>query len=267
LIEALDFWAPKTGLEIATKNDAPKGSGLGASSALLVAILGGLRALGGEPPRWPYPAEEIDDDRFVDWCSRIEAKLLQVPTGKQDYYAALCGGPLAIRFGLVGPDVGKLAPPPGFLDAFERSTLLYFTGEPHFSGAPNWNMLKAYVEGTGDTRARLARISGIAASMIPALESGDLGAVARLLGEEWEQRRGLAEGVSTPQLERIIAGAREAGAWSAKACGAGGGGCLIVMGPPERRDAITAAAAREGARPIAMKLATEGLRVRREHLP
>jgi D-glycero-alpha-D-manno-heptose-7-phosphate kinase len=252
LVEALRFWRPRTGLDVSTRNEAPKGSGLGASSALLVALLGGLRAL---------ESRDVPDDRLVDWAAAIEAKLLQVPTGKQDYYAALLGGPLAIEFALAGPRAALLPVPPRFLDQLEESMLLFFTGEPHFSGAPNWAVLKRYVDGDAGTRRRLARISAIALEMMGALGEGDLAAVARLLGAEWEERKGLAEGVTTPQLERIIAGARGAGAIAAKACGAGGGGCLVVIAPPALRGEVAAAAAREGARPLDVRFARGGLRV------
>jgi D-glycero-alpha-D-manno-heptose-7-phosphate kinase len=264
VLEALRFWRPRAGLEVTTRNEAPKGSGLGASSALLVALLGGLRALEGSPHGGDgSTAREVADERLVDWAAAIEAKLLQVPTGKQDYYAALLGGPLAIEFALAGPRPERLAPRAGFLEDLERATLLYFTGEPHFSGAPNWAVLKRYVDGDPGTRRRLERIAAIARAMKGAVEGGDLALVARLLGEEWEERKGLAEGVSTPQLERIIERARAAGAMAAKACGAGGGGCLVVIAPPERRAAVDEAARGEGARPMPLRFAREGLRIER----
>jgi D-glycero-alpha-D-manno-heptose-7-phosphate kinase len=251
---ALRFWRPRTGLDVVTRNEAPKGSGLGASSALLVALLGGLRALEGR---------DVADDRLVDWAAAIEARLLQVPTGKQDYYAALLGGPLAIEFSLAGPVTERLEPRAGFLEQLERSALLFFTGEPHFSGAPNWAVLKRYVEGDAGTRRRLARISEIAQAMRGAVVAGDLERVAALLAAEWEERKGLAEGVSTPQLERIIGAARAAGALAAKACGAGGGGCLVVIAPPERCEAVALAAEREGAQRMKLVFARQGLRVSR----
>jgi D-glycero-alpha-D-manno-heptose-7-phosphate kinase len=250
VVEALRFWRPKGGLDVRTRNAAPKGSGLGASSALLVAILGGLRAL---------DIREIPDDRLVDFAAAIEAKLLQVPTGKQDYYAALFGGPLAIEFALSGPRAEPLSPPAGFLDRLERSLLLFFTGEPHFSGAPNWAVLKRYVDGDAGVRRRLRRISKIARSMRDAIAGGDILGFIRLLAAEWEERKGLAPEVTTPQIERIIEAAAAAGAPAAKACGAGGGGCLLLFAPPERHGPVLDAAAREGARPIEMRFARRGL--------
>ncbi len=259
LVETLRFWRPPGGADVIARNRAPKGSGLGASSALLVAVLGGLRALEGR---------DVPDERLVDWAAAIEARVLQVPTGKQDYYAALFGGPLAIEFALAGPRPERIAPPAPFLDALERSLLLFFTGEPHFSGAPNWAILKRYVDGDAGVRRRLARISEIARHMRDALARGDLDAFPRLLAEEWEERKGLAPEVTTARLEAIVEAARAAGALAAKACGAGGGGCLVVFAPPERRAAVEDAATRAGARPLPLCFAARGLTVRlEEHSP
>lgn len=255
IVEVLRFWRPRTGLDVTTRNEAPKGSGLGASSALLVALLGGLRAL---------ESRDVSDDRLVDWAAAIEAKLLEVPTGKQDYYAALLGGPLAIEFGLGGPRAERLATPPAFREFLERSLLLFFTGEPHFSGAPNWAVLKRYVDGDEETRRRLRAIATIALDMRRACEAGDEGAFVRLLDAEWEERKGLAAGVTTPRLEAIIAAARWGGAIAAKACGAGGGGCLVVVAPPGAREAVGRAAAEEGARPLPLRLAAHGLTIKEE---
>ncbi|HVY61177.1 MAG TPA: GHMP kinase, partial [Planctomycetota bacterium] len=239
LVEALQFWGPATGLDVTTRNLAPRGSGLGASSALLIALLGALGKLGGREP-WR------DGRELCQWAAAIEAKHIQVPTGLQDYYAAVFGGPLAIEFGLAGPRPAPIEPAGGFLEWFEASVQVFFTGEPHFSGAPNWAVLKRYVDGDAGTRECLRAIAAIAPRMREAVAKGDRDAFTELLGAEWEARKRLAEGVTTPRLERIIAAARGAGALAAKACGAGGGGCLVVVAPEGRGEPVAAAAAGEG---------------------
>jgi D-glycero-alpha-D-manno-heptose-7-phosphate kinase len=254
LVEAVRFWDPQGGLDVRTKNLAPRGSGLGASSALLIAMLGALRALA------PRPGAD-DPVRLCQWAGAIEAKLLQVPTGLQDYFAALLGGPLGIQFSLAGPIAAPIEPANDFLAWFEESALLFFTGEPHFSGAPNWAVLRRYVDGDAGTRERLREIASIARLMRHAVTEGSRGRFVELLHAEWEARKGLAEGVTTPSLERIIGAAREAGAQAAKACGAGGGGCLVVLAPAERRAAVYAAAEKAGARALPFRVAREGLRV------
>ena len=80
----------------------------------------------------------------------------------------------------------------------------------------------------GDTAARMRQ----------ALTRGDWDDVGRALGDEWENRKRLAPGVTTAAIDDLIARAGAAGAVAAKVCGAGGGGCLFCYGPPQRREEI-----------------------------
>ena len=76
--------------------------------------------------------------------------------------------------------------------------------------------------------------------MRDALERGDWREVGRQIADEWENRKGLAPGVTTPEIDAMLAAARDAGALGGKVCGAGGGGCLFCLGEPERIPAIRA---------------------------
>ncbi len=64
------------------------------------------------------------------------------------------------------------------------------------------------------------------------------------LRREWAARRRLAPVVSSPAIEEAIASAEAAGAWGGKACGAGGGGCVVFLSPPERTPAVREALSR-----------------------
>ncbi|HSC27746.1 MAG TPA: hypothetical protein VLD67_10760, partial [Vicinamibacterales bacterium] len=99
------------------------------------------------------------------------------------------------------------------------------------------------------------------------LEAGDWPQVGHQIGEEWENRKGLAPGVSTPAIEAMLDAARSAGAWSGKVCGAGGGGCLFAIGPPERMPAIARALGAAGARILDCHVESEGLRVETRAAP
>ena len=94
-----------------------------------------------------------------------------------------------------------------------------------------------------------------------ALAKGDWDAVGRHIATEWDNRKRLAPGVTTPVIDDLIARAAAAGATAAKVCGAGGGGCLFCYGPPAARSAIAAALAQGGARVLDYHIEMEGLRV------
>ena len=97
--------------------------------------------------------------------------------------------------------------------------------------------------------------------MRAALAVEDWDTVGSAVAEEWENRKCLAPGVTTPVIEDLIARARGAGATAAKVCGAGGGGCLFCYGPPQARAAIAEALVAGGARLLDYRIETEGLRI------
>ena len=96
--------------------------------------------------------------------------------------------------------------------------------------------------------------------MRQALERRDWDEVGRQIAKEWDNRKRLAPGVSTPTIDNLIARAKAAGATAAKVCGAGGGGCLFCYGPPEARSAIAGALSQGEAQVLDFTIEAEGLR-------
>ncbi|MGH7335965.1 MAG: GHMP kinase, partial [Myxococcota bacterium] len=103
------------------------------------------------------------------------------------------------------------------------------------------------------------RIRDTAARMRDALGRSDWDGVGAAIAEEWENRKRLAAGGTTPAIDDLVAHAGAAGATAAKVCGAGGGGCLFCYGPPERRPAIREALAAGGARVLDFRIERDGL--------
>jgi len=247
------FYRPPTGVEIEVESRAPKGSGLGASSSLLISLSGALDRLGGRG----HSIEQL-----IDWGANLEAQNIGIPTGKQDYYGAAYGGVQAIWFDVGGNRREPLLVDEGAIAELERRLILSFTGISHFSGVTNWSMLRNYIEDVGDTRARLKAIKRTALQMRDVLQSGDFAGFAAVLNEEWENRRGLAEGVSTPAIDRMMHAAREAGGLASKLCGAGGGGCMITFAASGREEAVREALVAAGAQLLDYRIARTGLEVR-----
>ncbi len=170
---------------------------------------------------------------------------MSLPTGIQDHYPALLGGALEIRPLPGGERVRRLDVD---LEALAASLVVVYSGQSHFSAGNNWQVVRRRLEGEPETTALFEGIAAAAAELAPALEAGDLPRVGELMSREWSHRRRLAEGISTPVLEALLQAGAAQGAWGGKACGAGGGGCLALLGPPERRGAITAALEGAGGR-------------------
>lgn len=230
------------------RSGSPRGAGLGASSALSVALLAaGSRLLGRE-------AEE--PVRLAARARDLEARLMGLPTGLQDHLPALLGGALALHHEPGGVRIQRLAVD---LERLEAALHLFYTGVSHFSAGNNWRIVRARLDADPAVTARLERIARAAEALARALEAGELEEVGRLAGEEWLARRELAPGISTPEIEAILAATAAAGAWGGKACGAGGGGCVAVLAPAARRAAVAAAGRTAGGSPLAARPVPFGL--------
>ncbi len=140
-----------------------------------------------------------------------------------------------------------------------RRIVLCYTGEPRNSGTNNWEITKKHIDGDVHVFDCFERIRDTAAAMREALVRGDWDATGRAIADEWENRKRLAPGVTTPAIDDLIARAAAAGATAAKVCGAGGGGCLFCYGPPEANGAIREALAAGGARLLDFTFERHGL--------
>ena len=244
---ALELGLPAVALELTS--ESPRGGGLGASSALTVAMLAAGELLACGRLLW-------SPERRAAVARDLEARLMGLPTGMQDHLPGQLGGALSIAHRAGGESVRRLDVD---LAALGEHWLVGFTGQSHFSAANNWSILRRRFERDTDVVSRLDAIRDVAAALPEALEHGDWRESGRLVGREWEARRGLAPEVTTPRVEGLLALARELGAWGGKACGAGGGGSLVVLSPAARREAVAAAWAREGVEILAARPTAEGL--------
>jgi D-glycero-alpha-D-manno-heptose-7-phosphate kinase len=240
-----------TGIRITTRTDAPRGSGLGGSSALTITLVRALSEIAGAP---------VEGDDLIALVRDLETRLIQVPAGIQDYYPPVYGGLMAIHLnpGLVVRH--QIALP---VDRLAEHMLLHYTGVAHFSGTNNWDIYKRQIDGKKKVQKGLDKIAESAIEMEKALESGDLEAAGVALNHEWQNRKALIDGISTPEIEAAIAAATGAGAWAGKVCGAGGGGCIVFLMPPDRRDAVRAALANVPGQVIDAHPVAHGLTVER----
>ena len=247
LLSLLVHFFEARGLTLTTSSDSPAGAGIAGSSALNVAVCAAL----AEWKRMHYEPEAL-----LQIAMNVEAQAIAVPTGLQDYRPALYGGIAAIELDVDGVRRVPLDVDPSEL---RRRIVLCYTGEPRNSGTNNWEITKRHIDGDKYVFDCFERIRDTAAAMRIALTAGDWDAVGRAIADEWENRKRLAPGVTTPSIDNLIERARAAGATAAKVCGAGGGGCLFCYGPPEARDAIQGALAAGGARLLEYTFERHGL--------
>jgi D-glycero-alpha-D-manno-heptose-7-phosphate kinase len=239
------------GVDVRTRSESPVGAGIAGSSAMNVAIAGALAA---------WTTRPVADDALLATCMNIEAQVLGVPTGAQDYRPALYGGVSAIEFDATGVRRHHLGVDP---DELGRRLVLAYTGASRNSGINNWDVMVRRINGDATVIESFDAVRDAALALRDALQHQDWTAAAAALGAEWKARKRLAPNVTTREIDGLLERARFAGAVAGKACGAGGGGCLVCLVDPARKDDVAAALTGGGATVLPFTVAQEGLRVER----
>ncbi len=223
----------RCGLSVQLESDAIAGSGLGASSAVVVAtILAVARVLG----------VHVEWEQAARLAYRVEREDLGIAGGYQDQYAAALGGLNWMEFGPgQAVRVEPVAVARDVLEELECRLVLWYVGKTHVSGGILERQIHNVRTGQGETRAALDRAKCVALDLRRALVRGRLDDFGALLHEGWAAKRQFAVGVTDPQIDALYAAARGAGALGGKILGAGGGGFLLVYVPDRQRSRVLGA--------------------------
>jgi D-glycero-alpha-D-manno-heptose-7-phosphate kinase len=221
-----------SGVDVALYNDFPVGAGLGGSSAAGVALAQALSRCAGESLE---PAQVAERSRAT------EVEELGVAGGRQDHYASAFGGALALRFSETGTHVHQIPLTREAREELERRCIVVYTGESRISGDTITAVTGAYERRDAKVLFALGRMRALAEQMANALQGADIDALAKLVGEHWAHQRALHPAIPTHRIDAIIERARNAGALGAKALGASGGGCVLVIARRDREAEVAAA--------------------------
>jgi len=246
--EAMRITGVEDSLEVHTIADIPsEGTGLGSSSTLTVGLLNALYAHRGV---LKDPAELAEE------ACRIEIDRLGGPVGKQDQYIAAFGG---IEYFDFRPDDSVRTSPIPLSTThrleFSDHLSLFYTGVTRTANG----ILADQNSRTAANREALERIRELAGAARTAIVRREWSALGAVLDEGWQLKRRLSDGISNPTIDRHYAVAKEAGAYGGKITGAGGGGFLLLLHPPERSRQI--AEALSPMRRLPVRLTPEGSRI------
>ena len=242
------FFKPTTGFHLIANSQAPAGAGLGGSSALAIACIGALNSLVGN---------RYDPRKFITIAANIETTVIRVPAGFQDYYSAQHGATSCIHFRADGIEREALQIDEAKL---ESRIAICYTGEPRLSGTNNWDIFKRHIDGDAELFELFGVIRDSALRMRTALLADDWNEVAETMRAGYPNRKRLAPGVTTPQMEMLVEQALANGAEAAKICGAGGGGCIAFLCAEGRKaDVERALNGEAGAEVLDWKFSREGL--------
>ncbi len=242
---------PVSPAAVTTRSEAPPGSGLGSSGALDVAVVAAL----AEARRERLAPEEI---ARLAW--RLEVEEAGIPGGRQDQWAAACGGVQRLEFRGAEVRPAVIALNAAFAEELAQRMVLCYTGTSRLSGAMISRVMQAYESGEPRVTGALRAMLDAARGMDEALRSADLAAVGRLLAENWSLQCVLDSGMRTEAMARLEHAVAGAGILGGKAAGAGAGGCMFFLARTSRGEVETAARA-AGATILPVAWDFEGVRL------
>ncbi|HEX6512027.1 MAG TPA: GHMP kinase [Chloroflexota bacterium] len=226
------------GMKLFLHSDAPPGSGLGSSSALVVALMAALA-------RHQQVAMSAHELAQLAW--QVERLDMAIEGGLQDQYAAAFGGFNLMEFTAEGVQVQPLRLRASVLNELAYRLILVYTGRTRMSGSIIAQQVEGYRQEDAGVLAALDEMKAITLEMREMLVRGRLDAFGDLLDAAWQSKQRLASGISTPEIDELYTEAKKAGALGGKITGAGGGGHLLLFCQFDRRHRIREAVEGMGA--------------------
>lgn len=227
-----------SGLKIELESGSPASAGLGGSSAMGVTFYSALSQ---------YKKNMLDKNQAIRVVNGIESRILDSgPAGYQDYYPALYGGILALHPNVDGIIVDQLYSDE-IKEALERSITLVYSGLERHSGLNNWEVYKGFFNKDSKIRSGLQKISELSSDAYQALKDGDFDLLLQKISEEGEIRKNQFPGIVTSEMKSLYNKLKEVvPKLGMKVCGAGGGGCFLLIHAPDFTDSVARAIEQAG---------------------
>jgi D-glycero-alpha-D-manno-heptose-7-phosphate kinase len=238
------------GYDLFLHSDAPPGSGLGSSSAMMVVLVGLLKEFHGLP---------LTEYEVAELAYAIERVDLGIQGGLQDQYAATFGGFNYIEFLADRVVVNGLKISPDIQNELEYGLMLCDTGKVRLSSRIIEDQVRRYETDDADTTAALRELKKLAGEMKNALLRREMDDFARLLDEEWQHKKRMSSKISNPELDDLYALALREGALGGKITGAGGGGYMLLYCRFDRKHIVADRLRALGCQVHEVALETHGL--------
>ena len=243
------------GIEMDIDSDAPAGSGLGGSSALVTAVVAGLAMLNGQ---------RFDAHELARLCYAVERDDLEISGGWQDQYAAAVGGFNLLEFSRRGVRVSAVRAKPETLARLQRCLMLCYTGAVRRNAGLIDRQIELYRQGREETILGMKQLQEIAYAMRDAVERDDLDDLGVMLRDAFLAKRRMNPHIAehTP-IEAMLSLAQAAGATGGKICGAGGGGYILLYCHPSAQPLVRSELEGLGAQFAPFAFHADGVRARR----
>lgn len=221
VLQILRLFSINSHIKLDLSSGAPAGSGLGGSSAMGVTL---YRALCN------FTGYNYDRHTAVMRVKAVESRILnQGMAGYQDYFPALTGGVLAVK-GIEGEIKVEQLFTDELKDILEKHLVLISSKQSRASGINNWEVYKGFFDKKPEVIEGLTRIAEISHSCYEALKTKQWDKMLSLIAQEGEQREKLFPGITTDKIRQFTSELKKDGnVIGLKMCGAGGGGCFILV--------------------------------------
>lgn len=208
----------RQGVRLITHNDAPPGSGLGSSSAMVVSLVAAFK-------RWlGLTKSEYEIAGLAHDIERID---LGLAGGKQDQYASAFGGFNFMEFYNDHVLVNPLRVNPDVVNELEYNMLLYYTGVSRASAHIIDDQVQNVASGRKKSLEAMHDLKQQAIDMKLKLLTGDTRGFGMLLDAAWQSKKNMADKITNPMIDEMYHEAMRAGALGGKVSGAGGGGFIM----------------------------------------
>ena len=221
VLQILRLFNINSGLKLELSSGAPAGSGLGGSSAMGVTLYRALCNLTGH---------NYDRHTAVLRVKAVESRILnQGVAGYQDYFPALTGGVLAVK-GIEGEIKVEQLYSDELKEVLENHLSLIYSGQSRASGINNWEVYKGFFDKKPEVVQGLNRIAEISYATYQALKNREWDKMLTHIALEGLEREKLFPGITTEKIRNFTSELkREGHVLGLKMCGAGGGGCFILI--------------------------------------
>ncbi len=253
LTRLVRFYKPDCGLRIKTKSASPPGAGLGGSSTLALALAEALNQL---------CKTKYDREKLIHITRELEIQTIKIPAGYQDYYSAAYGGFSTIWLKELGVSREKIKVSQKFYDDFEHSFLLVYLGHSRFSGINNWRLFKDRIDKKPWAESYLENTKQITLKMHRAMNKGDFENFVHLVEQDERNRVKYFPKIETSEIRQLIKAAKNNGAWAARVCGAGGGGCVLILAPTAKLASVRQAIIKNKGTVLSCQIAPRGLQIK-----
>lgn len=231
----------KKGFDLFIHTDCPPGSGLGASSTVVVALIGVFDA---------WMRLGLDRYEMAQLAYEIERNDLQIRGGKQDQYAAVFGGFNFMEFQADSVLINPLRVPQEWVSELEYSLILAYTGKSRYSSDIIDDQIDNYERKRESPIRAMDESKVLASEMKRALLKGDFHAFGHLLHKGWLVKKKMSDMITNVFIDQLYEAARAEGALGGKISGAGGGGFMFFFADFDRRHHVIEALEKHGAQVV-----------------